>query len=64
MHLKAKKFLKNILIEILFGGHPSRAAILDDWATLMATRAQTSWSINSRFEYVIDEIEIYSIFKS
>ena len=49
--------------KILFGGHPGRAAILDD-VTLTAARAQTSWSINSRFEYVIDEIKIYCIFES
>ena len=58
-----EQFLINILINILFGGLQSRAAILDE-ETLTAARTQTSWGINSRFEYVIDELKIISIFKS
>ena len=58
-----ERFLINILINILFGGLQSRAAILDE-ETLTAARTQTSWGINSRFEYVIDELKIYCIFKS
>ena len=50
-------------MKILVGCRPSRAAILDD-VTLTAARAQTSWSINSRLEYVIDELKIYCTFES